>query len=688
MKRLIRYFLTFAFALSILLTFVACRNDDNSSGNDTSGNDTSIPDGDNHVCTTDPCEICGSEGLEYALRPDGMSYAVIGIGDFKGTDLVIPGTYNGLPVTEIGTEAFYRCYHLTSIVIPDSITAFGEVCCPDLTPYVRNEGFRYNEYDNAYYIGNSSNPYLLLVMAKDGEITSCTIHPDTKAIYSAAFGGCRGLTEISVPEGVTHIMAWAFSNCQNLGALDLPDSLEYLGDGAIDDCYNLPYTEYNGVKFFGTEKSPYTVLISATSTDITSFDVPDGTKFIYDAAFWGCRSLTEIKLPSGLKSIGGCAFYWCSDLVEIDLPEGLEVIGSYAFSKCSSLTSMIIPDSVITLGSFGRIPPGSAVGRHIRGGVFGQCTALENVVVGNGVSVILSSTFFECASLESVTLPDCIREIWDEAFYGCSSLSALSIPSSLEKTGDDVFNSCDSLSYNAYGNAKYLGNPDDPYIVLVTATSTGITSCEINADTSFILSSAFKNCVQLTSIEIPENVTSIGDYAFAYCAQLTSIEIPGSVATISDGAFEGCTSLTDVKIGDGVKEISYYAFQGCTSLKTVTFGDSIETIYPYAFSGCESLESVILPDSVIYIETEAFYGCESLKSVTLGNNVTSIGNYAFSGSPYLTEIIVPKSVTTLGIYAFENCENLTIYCEATSKPEGWNDYWNIDVKDVVWGYNG
>jgi hypothetical protein len=40
--------------------------------------------------------------------------------------VVIPSSTNGLPVTSIGTEAFYRQYRLTSVTIPDSITNIGD----------------------------------------------------------------------------------------------------------------------------------------------------------------------------------------------------------------------------------------------------------------------------------------------------------------------------------------------------------------------------------------------------------------------------------------------------------------------------------------------------------------------------------------------------------------------------------
>ena len=51
-------------------------------------------------------------------------------------------------------------------------------------------------------------------------------------------------------------------------------------------------------------------------------------------------------------------------------------------------------------------------------------------------------------------------------------------------------------------------------------------------------------------------------------------------------------------------------------------------------------------------------------------------------------IYIPNSVTTIGSHAFRDCSNLTIYCEASSKPSGWGSDWNYYNRPVVWSSNG
>ena len=63
--------------------------------------------------------------------------------------------------------------------------------------------------------------------------------------------------------------------------------------------------------------------------------------------------------------------------------------------------------------------------------------------------------------------------------------------------------------------------------------------------------------------------------------------------------------------------------------------------------------------------------------------LTSICNYAFYNCSSLTSIEIPSSITSIGSNAFEGCSSLTIYCEAESKPSGWDSYWYTG-RPVVW----
>ena len=216
-------------------------------------------------------------------------------------------------------------------------------------------------------------------------------------------------------------------------------------------------------------------------------------------------------------------------------------------------------------------------------------------------------------------------------------------------------------------------------------------------------------------------VTSIGDYAYYYCINLASIKLPNSITSIGDHAFFGCTNLTSITIPDSVTSIGYAAFYLCDNLTSITIPDSVTSIGVYAFSYCTNLVSIIvdennskyrsidgnlyskdgkilvayaagkqetsliIPEGVTSIGDHAFSYCSNLASITIPGSVVSIECWAFSGCTGLTSITIPDSVTSISDYAFSGCDNLTIYCEATTQPEGWEDGWNSSECPVVWG---
>lgn len=56
---------------------------------------------------------------------EGDTYQVVTVGECLHSNVIIPSTYNGAPVTKICDDAFQLCEKLESITIPQSVTVIG-----------------------------------------------------------------------------------------------------------------------------------------------------------------------------------------------------------------------------------------------------------------------------------------------------------------------------------------------------------------------------------------------------------------------------------------------------------------------------------------------------------------------------------------------------------------------------------
>lgn len=206
-------------------------------------------------------ELWFGPDLETVIIPEGIR--VIGDRAFyncRGLRTVnLPNS-----LIEIGTQAFQGCDKLERIELPDDLKKIGsnafawcqnlkEAILPDSLDFIEGNAFevcsalKLNRYDNAYYLGSKSNPYMMLVSSIEidnpynaaSKIVSCKIHPETKFIAEKAFEFCRQLEEIIIPNGVKAIGNYAFSECSNLNMVSIPESVKYMGHKLFEGCSSL-----------------------------------------------------------------------------------------------------------------------------------------------------------------------------------------------------------------------------------------------------------------------------------------------------------------------------------------------------------------------------------------------------------------------------------------------------------------
>lgn len=150
--------------------------------------------------------------FDFEFTPDNTAVIVI---RYKGTaaDVTIPSRYKGKPVTMIDHAAFHNNSAVTSVTIPDSVTAIP---------------------DDAF--GFCS------------QLTNISIPNSVTFIGFSAFNSCTSLKSITLPSSLSTIQSYAFYNCGNLKTIRIPVSVTSIGNCAFDVCPSLMTVTYPGSK--------------------------------------------------------------------------------------------------------------------------------------------------------------------------------------------------------------------------------------------------------------------------------------------------------------------------------------------------------------------------------------------------------------------------------------------------------
>ena len=439
-----------------------------------------------------------------------------------------------------------------------------------------------------------------------------------------------------------------------------------------------------------TSDSTVEVTKSDDYLEMTNIVIPNsvtnsGKKYevtrIDNYTFCGCK-LKTVTIPNSIEIIGSYAFYGCRYLLSIDIPKTVNRINEWTFGYCESLTSVSIPNSVtnIDASSFGGCD-------NLYGNEYDNAYYLGNA----------ENPFIWLYKAKSKDITSCIinakcqfilgcyssNSIVSNAFAGCEKLTSITIPNSVTYIGSGAFLNCkeNNFDYNRYDNAYYLGNSDNPYVVLFAAKSKNITSCVIN-DRCRIIYSAFNQCRNLVEISIPDSVVYIGSSAFSECDELSSVYISNSVTSIDGYAFNKCKGLTSIDIPNSVTSIGDYAFYQC-GLDTINIGTSVTNIGASAFCS-NRITNITISDIVTNVGNDAFKDCNDLKKIIIGSSADlSFASLRFYKDGIKYQVLNKDKVEVSNIYYGVIPENITAGNTFKVTRFSKSAFWYSDTKTVI-----
>ncbi len=611
----------------------------------------------------------------------------------------------GSKLQSIGNQAFIDCIALQSVVLPDSVTTIGKEAFKGCTALESAtmpsalEAIPAGLFENctklgAISIGAAVTDIGAAAFKNCAALTTVIFDPacELTAINSEVFAGTTSLTAIAIPATVKKIEAKAFYQ-SGLSELSLPGGLTTLGEEAFRECVNLE-----------------------------EVSIPNALTIIPAYAFADCTSLTTLNLYAGLERINDFAFSGCSSLEAVTIPATVERLGQNPFMNCPAISSFDLEEEVSFTLHEGVLYdstmytllyyPASKTDetftlpektKEIAGGAFSS-SKLKKIVLHDEITVIPESAFENCALLEEVVMGD-VTEIGNAAFKNCTSLAAITVPASVKTIGDYAFAGCTSLTnegfklaekseLSSYGSHLFEGCTSITTIFDCFRTftdymyaGTGITTL-VFENQELSAKGVFANCTKLTSVSWAEKATTSGinDAFFYGCTALETVVLPEGMGQLGSyandlsqieregalGVFAGCTALKSVTLPSTLEYIGACVFENCASLTTVTYNEGGRgfMVYARAFKNCTSFNDPSIFSYLMSIGEEAFMNCVAFAGEIkiAEGKFDSIGSNAFNGCTQITALHLPSRFGYMPKDAFAGMnENIIFYISMNPK---------------------
>ena len=332
----------------------------------------------------------------------------------------------------LGNSAFSGCKFLSNIELPESLQTIGFNCffgCKELSTIKVSPANPYFSTDGKA-IFNKDKTVLYIAIP----VTSYNVPSTVRELKDFAFSYQRGMTSITLPEGLVNIGSNAFEECSKLEHLVIPSTVESIGENAFYSCSALQQINIpSSVNHIGERAF-------CSCTSLLSINLPEGLTLLNYDLFSGCKQLSDIQIPSTVTTIKSGAFNNCEALKTITLPASLSTFENSSentsakynsiFSSCSALKSILVEAGNKYFES-----DGTALYNKAKDTLICFPAGVTSVVVPQSVKTIGVKAFYCCDSLQNIMFEDGVSDlvIEVEAFHNCKNINKMVITSGIKE---------------------------------------------------------------------------------------------------------------------------------------------------------------------------------------------------------------------------------------------------------------
>ena len=614
------------------------------------------------------------------------TYVITGYTGNK-TELVLPSTYNGMPIVGIEDYAFANNENIVSIVIPEPTFTFDS---NDLNDSFSEEAIPVEQFKLGY-----------------------------ESIGENAFFSCVSLKSVTLPSSVNTIEIGAFNSCENLESINL-ENVNTVQATAFLACESLKSVKLEKVTI------------------------------IEDLAFAGCTALSDLTLGNNLTEIYNEAFINCDSLKEVVLPESLEKVRKNIFADCDGIESITMPKiyggNFATLfsgnyysdGYFSDVDPSLIP------------ESLTTVII-TAQTEIPSRAFYNCASIKKIVLPDATTSIGERAFSHCYGLEEFVIPDGIVSIGTRAFEEVNAFNFNQDFDNKtyYIGTKTNPYFYLLCGDANAISGehseVVIRDGCKYVAVNAFTNCSDMTALTIPASIEYLGKistkraivndqtlkiyyngtverftelgcsitgwYLYLYVnggegefSEVTEMVVSDKVTEALDSQFIHFVNIDTIRIPVSLKKFTGSVFWGAAFDK-VYYEGTIADWCEIEFTGesanpmsCASefyikdgndwvkVTDIVIPDTVKKLLPYTFYGFDELNTLVIPESIEKVYAESYFTNPNVTAIYyggTPEEWASVYVINF-GTDNAAKYFYSETTPS-LSDFINGSV-DNLWHY--